>query len=153
MDEILTRCGYRCDLCLAYRPNVEVHPENRQALSDGWHVYFGFRIPPARVECDGCMSENPHLIDGACPVRPCATARGHATCAACPDYGCDRLKERLVVYEDVAAHARGPIPREDRERFIAPYENKARLEALRANPGDLPTRRGRGDSILPNERL
>ncbi len=46
MEPILTRCGYRCDLCLAYRPNIETNPENRQILSDGWHKCFGFPIPP-----------------------------------------------------------------------------------------------------------
>jgi len=30
MEPILTRCGYRCDLCLAYRPNIDANPENRQ---------------------------------------------------------------------------------------------------------------------------
>ena len=43
MKPTLTRCGYRCNLCLAYRPNIDEHPENRQKLSDGWHKYFGFR--------------------------------------------------------------------------------------------------------------
>ncbi len=44
MEAIITRCSYRCDLCLAYKPNIEAHPENRQILSDGWYKYFGFRI-------------------------------------------------------------------------------------------------------------
>jgi hypothetical protein len=35
MKEILSRCGYRCDLCLAYRPNVEANPSNREIVSDG----------------------------------------------------------------------------------------------------------------------
>jgi hypothetical protein len=51
MEEILTRCGYRCDLCLAYRPNVEADPANQQTLSDGWHKYFGFRIPAEQIIC------------------------------------------------------------------------------------------------------
>jgi Protein of unknown function (DUF3795) len=71
MEQILTRCGYRCDLCLAYRPNVEANPPERQVLSDGWHEYFGFRIPADQIVCDGCMANNPKLIDQACPVRPC----------------------------------------------------------------------------------
>jgi hypothetical protein len=83
MEPVLTRCGYRCDLCLAYRPNVEAHPENRQILSDGWHTYFGFRIPADQICCDGCMSEDPKLIDTACPVRPCVLERGLASCATC----------------------------------------------------------------------
>lgn len=132
MVEILTRCGYRCDLCLAYRPNVEANPSNRQILSDGWFLYFGFRIPPEGILCDGCMAEDPCLIDQACPVRPCAIERGLGNCGECSDYGCEHLAQRLVVYEEIAARMDAPIPEKDRARFIAPYENKARLEALRA---------------------
>jgi hypothetical protein len=116
MNEILSRCGHRCDLCLAYRPNVEANPPNQQILSDGWHKYFGFRIPPERIICDGCMTkaENPCLIDKTCPVRPCVIARGLANCAECPDYFCDKLADRLVVYEKLAAATPHPIPAEDR---------------------------------------
>lgn len=132
MEPILTRCGYRCDLCLAYKPNIEAHPENRQVLSEGWHTYFGFRIPPEALCCDGCMAENPQLIDNACPVRPCAIARGFEHCAQCPDYeDCEKLAERLVVFEELQARQGIEIPEEDRTRFILPYENKRRLEVLR----------------------
>jgi len=133
---ILTRCGYRCDLCLAYRPNVEANPSNQQVLSDDWHTYFGFRIPPEQIICNGCLAENPHLIDQSCPVRPCAIERGVANCAQCDSYdGCDKLAGRLVVYDEIASRVGVPIPDDDHARFIAPYENKARLEALRANRG------------------
>lgn len=131
MNEILSRCGYRCDLCLAFRPNVEAVPANRQALSDGWHRYFGFRIPPERILCDGCMAENPVLIDTSCPVRPCAIARDFANCSQCPDYLCDALASRVVVYEELASRQPRPIPAHDRERYIAPYENRRRLDQLR----------------------
>lgn len=131
MNEILSRCGYRCDLCLAYRPNVEANPSNQQTLSDGWHKYFGFRLPAEQIICDGCMAENPCLIDKKCPVRPCVLERGLANCAECPDYICEKLSDRLVVFEELAAKSPRPIPAEDRTRFIAPYENKARLDRLR----------------------
>ena len=132
MEPILTRCGYRCDLCLAYRPNVEANPGNQQILSDGWHRYFGFRIPAEQILCDGCMAENPELIDRACPVRPCVIEKALSNCAQCPDYGCSRLAERLVVYEEIAARMGVPISEEDRARFIAPYENMRRLDDIRA---------------------
>jgi hypothetical protein len=132
VDPILTRCGYRCDLCLAYKPNVALHPENRQKLSDGWFKYFGFRIPPDDICCDGCMAEDPQLIDRACPVRPCVLARKLDNCAQCDDYaGCAKLVERLVVYEEVRLRIGVDIPEDDRACFIAPYENKVRLETLR----------------------
>jgi len=134
MEPILTRCGYRCDLCLAYRPNIEAQPANRQRLSDGWFSYFGFRVSPEEIHCDGCMAEDPHLIDNACPVRPCVIARGLDNCAQCDEYVCDRLRERLVVYEEIRERLGRAIPEEDRRDFIAAYENKARLDGLRSVP-------------------
>jgi len=131
MTAILSHCGFRCDLCLAYRPNVESDPSVRQLLSDGWHTYFEFRIPPEQILCEGCTAAMAQPLDSACPVRPCAIERGHDTCAACPDYICPRLEERLVDFEPIAARIGRPIPEEDRRRFIAPYENRARLERLR----------------------
>lgn len=133
MDAILTRCGYRCDLCLAYRPNVEANPSNQKILSDGWYQYFGFRIPSDKIVCDGCMSENPQLIDQECPVRPCVIGRDLPNCSRCENYGCEKLAERLVIYEDIEQLTTWAIPQEDRARFIAPYENKRRLDQLRRN--------------------
>jgi hypothetical protein len=132
MQPIVARCGYRCDLCMAYRPNVEANPANPQTLSDGWFKYFGFRLLPEQIICDGCMAESLERIDQECPVRPCATVRGLDNCAHCEEYVCDRLRERLVVYEEVRQRAGGEIPAEDRQRFIEPYENKARLDKLKA---------------------
>jgi hypothetical protein len=132
MEPILTRCGYRCDLCLAYRPNVAANPANRQVLSDGWHKYFGFHLPPEQIECDGCMADDPQLIDRTCPVRPCVIERKLSNCSECDDFGCDRLVERLVVFEEVERRVGFSIPEEDRARFIAPYENRVRLNELKA---------------------
>jgi hypothetical protein len=70
MTEILTRCGFRCDLCLAYKPNIEKHPENKQKLSDGWHKYFGFRIPPDEIYCEDCMAEEIPEEDYLCFIKP-----------------------------------------------------------------------------------
>lgn len=134
METILTRCGYRCDLCLAYKPNVIQNPENRHKLSDGWYQYFGFRLSPEEICCDGCMAEDPTLIDRSCPVRPCVIERGLDNCASCQDYVCERLVERLVIYEEVQQRVSATILEDDYQRFIRPYENKRRLEALRSVP-------------------
>lgn len=131
----MTRCGYRCDLCLAYRPNVERNPTNQKKLSDGWYQYFGFRLPPLEICCDGCMSDNPQLIDKDCPVRPCVIDRGLENCSQCERYVCEKLVERLVILEEVQGRMNAEIPPDDYRCFIHPYENKLRLDALR-NPGD-----------------
>jgi len=132
MESILTRCGYRCDLCLAYKRNVENNPANQQKLSDGWHKYFGFRLPPAGICCDGCMADDPKLIDQSCPVRPCVIERGLDNCSQCEHYVCEKLTERLVYYEEVRDRINAEIPEDDYLCFIRPYENKQRLDALRA---------------------
>lgn len=47
-------------------------------------------------------------------------------------YRCDLcLAYRWVVFEELQKAKGFSIPDEDRERFIFPYENKARLDALR----------------------
>ena len=128
MEPKLTRCGYRCDLCLAYRPNIEAQPANQQKLSDGWFKYFGFRIHPGDIVCDGCMSEKPILIDSHCPVRSCVIERKLDNCSSCREYVCDKLKERIVEFEDVRSRIDSAIPDDDYTCFIQPYENKRRLD-------------------------
>ncbi|MGE5123536.1 MAG: DUF3795 domain-containing protein [Acidobacteriaceae bacterium] len=127
----MTRCGYRCDLCLAYRPNVEIEPSNQQILSDGWYRYFGFRIEPASILCDGCMAERARLIDQNCPVRACTIERNLANCGLCPDYMCEKFKERVVDLREIQQRIGAVIPIEDYHRFILPYENKRRLDVYR----------------------
>jgi hypothetical protein len=132
MDPILTRCGYRCDLCLAYRPNVEKNPSAQQKLSDGWFKYFGFRIEPEEIICDGCMSDHPRLIDQSCPIRPCVIKKGLNNCSSCDQYVCEKLKQRIVLFEDVENRTGINIPEDDYICFIQPYENKKRLDNYRA---------------------
>lgn len=131
MEPVLSLCGFRCDLCLAYQPNIEAHPENRQILSDGWHKYFGFRLPPEEIFCEGCSAESGPTLDRDCPVRPCAVARGVENCARCQSYICETLTERLIHFEDFQSKFQDPIPDNDRRRFLLPYENAQRLEILR----------------------
>lgn len=131
MEPIVTRCGYRCDLCLAFRPNVADHPENRQVLSDGWHRYYGFRFPAAEICCDGCMAVDAELIDQTCRVRLCVIERGLDNCSQCERYVCEKLETRIVTAEDVRQRVSHEISPQDYQRFIRPYENARRLKALR----------------------
>ncbi|MFH1906284.1 MAG: DUF3795 domain-containing protein [Chloroflexota bacterium] len=131
MEPILARCGYRCDLCLAYKPNVTRNPFNQQKLSDGWHKYFGFRLPASAICYDGCMTDNPKLIDRNCPVRPCVIEKGLDNCSQCEQYVCEKLAERLVVLDEVQRRVGMEIPKGDYASFIHPYKNKKRLDALR----------------------
>ena len=158
-EPILTHCGYRCDLCLAYKPNIVQNPANQEKLSEGWHLYFKFRIHALEIYCEGCMSENPRLIDQSCPVRPCVMEKGLDNCSQCEQYVCEKLTQRLVVFEDEKAMSGAEVPDGDRRGrvrlyaggemigewaeipeddylcFIRPYENKLRLDAILTSKG------------------
>ncbi|MFP4000989.1 MAG: DUF3795 domain-containing protein [Thermoplasmata archaeon] len=122
----ITRCGYRCDLCLAYKQNIDGR-EDKQVISDGWFEYFGFRIPPEKISCDGCLTpdkEKPHLIEEDCPIRACVIDKGIDNCSQCEEFGCEKFETRVVdgkEFED--------IPDKDYSRFIRPYENKRRFKS------------------------
>ena len=74
--EILTRCGYRCDLCLAYAENIKTN-DQRALLCEGWRKIFGIDLLPEEIYCEGCLtcSANPIMVDKGCPVRPCVIAK------------------------------------------------------------------------------
>lgn len=133
METIVGRCGYRCDLCPAYKDNIRGR-QHRQWVSDGWFKFFGFRIPPDEISCDGCWAEdstNPKRIDTDCPVRPCVIEKGLDSCAQCSEYVCDRLRERLVDGKKVLERAQGPVPQAERDAFVRPYDNVRRLDRMR----------------------
>ena len=123
-------------MCLAYKPNIERRPADRKKLSDGWHKYFGFRIPEENIYCEGCMERHPRLIDKHCPVRPCVMGRGLDNCAGCDEYVCGKLQERIVDRGELAKKRSADIPEDDYRSFIRPYENLPRLEEIRDRKRD-----------------
>ena len=129
--EILARCGYRCDLCLAHKENIEKNDE-REFLSDTWHKIYGFRIPAQDIYCEGCIaSENPKLIDIKCPVRPCVIKKGLENCSQCDNYPCDKFNQRKVVCEDLVKSKDTSISKIEYSKCIKPYENKLRIDGLK----------------------
>ncbi len=126
--EILSRCGFRCDLCAAYNPNIKSF-EDKKRVSAKWQQYFGFYLEPEKIGCDGCIGNSPTL-DANCPVRPCLNERQLENCAYCPDFDCEKIKPRmdaLVDWQDKLDE----IPKEDYELFIKPYESRKRLTEIR----------------------
>jgi len=145
--EVLTRCGYRCDLCLAYKENI-VKEDKRQLLSDGWFEFFGFRIEPDDIYCEGCISSDcltANLIDTGCPVRPCVIERGYENCSQCDDFICEKLEERAVRLENIQEKFQEKIRKNKYHNFIKPYENIKRLTEQRSLQGKY--------SRLINERI
>ncbi|MEN6313504.1 MAG: DUF3795 domain-containing protein [Clostridiaceae bacterium] len=128
MEEMLTRCGYRCDLCPAYRENIK-NDDDKRRVSEGWKRIFGFDIAPDDVECAGCNNEGRH-IDPNCPVRSCTMVKGYDNCARCEGYICADLKTRVNFIEEYLSKT-DSICTEDYEKYVKAYESKPRLCELR----------------------
>ena len=128
MTEILSRCGFRCDLCPAFRPNIG-RLADRQTVSDGWFKYFGFRVPPEELECSGCLGTGPTL-DKDCRIRPCVIERGLENCAPCKDFDCEKMKTRVDAVKDMRLKF-PDMPDRDYQLFVRPYEGRRRLVRLR----------------------
>ncbi len=133
MKVLLTRCGYRCDLCLAYKDNI-LKNDQTKLLSDKWHDIFGFRIPADQIFCEGCLTTKDSeliLIDKSCPVRPCVLSKGLENCAYCEQFICRKLEERIVEVEELERKMKRKLTKEEYKVAVEPYENKKRLTSLR----------------------
>jgi len=89
-NEIFSRCGNQCNLCLIYRPNVEKE-DRRAEICAVWDKLGPEKYDPAVVICDGCLAEGEDRIlfsSGVCKARSCVAARGLSHCGYCPDYPC-----------------------------------------------------------------
>jgi hypothetical protein len=130
--ETVTKCGMRCDLCVAYKD----HPQHadlaeRKRAGEVWEKYFGFHLEPEDIVCGGCLGETDELLDKDCPVRPCVIGHGYGSCAQCGQFeGCATLKERLVDEAEYAKKAGGIIPDEER-KYMEPFFNLKRLTQMR----------------------
>lgn len=131
MEGMLSKCGYRCNRCLAYEANFKGEVDQKR-MSDALAKYYDFEIPPEEVKaCRGCQaSETPP--DSNCPVFPCARERGLETCGHCPDFGCDKLKQRMDVVEK-CLEKHSDMPQEDFDTFFKPYLSRRILEQIHQN--------------------
>jgi hypothetical protein len=142
MNEKIAACGFRCDLCPAFRENVTGR-EHQQETSNGWFRYYGFRVAAEAIFCDGCLTEDsadPRRIDRDCEVRPCVLQRGLPNCAHCDEYVCSLLEEKIVDPEQVIKRTGRTVPQEDFGRFIKPYDNRTVLDRIREDIGKSPGR-------------
>ena len=133
----VARCGYRCDLCPAFKENIR-GGEDQQRVSDGWFRYYGFRIPPETICCDGCLAkdrDSPRRIDSDCAVRLCAEKRDVPNCAHCDEYICDKLAEKLVDPDKAVERAGTSVPQVDYARFIEPYDSRKILDEVNKEAG------------------
>lgn len=127
MEPIVSKCGYRCDLCPAYETNLK-SDDDKKKMCDAWAKYFGSQVPPEAItSCVGCLAGGG---DETCSVRPCANEKNLDNCAHCGEFACDKLKERMNFVEEKVKD-QSNIPEEDYDLFIKPFISKGILQEIR----------------------
>ena len=119
MEPVVSKCGYRCDLCSAFEANLK-SDEDRQEICRAFEKYYGCAIPLEDIKpCKGCQraKESP---DADCQVFPCVQGKGFDNCGHCDAFGCEKLKCRMDAVEDILAK-QDNVPESDYERFFKPY--------------------------------
>jgi hypothetical protein len=94
MEQIIAACGLDCAQCPAYQATQANDEAAKERIAAQWRVeYNSPTISVQDVTCDGCMSGERHGgYCAQCPIRACAAERSLANCAACDDYGCDKVE-------------------------------------------------------------
>jgi len=96
MAQLLAYCGIDCGECEAYIATQNNDQSGLEATAKKWAAQYGGKeIAADMCVCDGC-STGPRYSSAhsaTCGIRVCASKRGVVTCAHCPDYGCEILKQ------------------------------------------------------------
>ena len=93
-EQMLSYCGIDCSACPAYIASQAEDIEKLTTLAGEW---FEGSTDYSIVICDGCKSDG-RIMQWCreCPTRACVIEHKLANCAACEDYGCEKL---LKVFE------------------------------------------------------
>jgi len=129
----LTMCGYSCELCKAYAPNIK-KLDQREMLSKIWMKYYNLDIKPENIYCDGCRcgKEDAKRIDDSCPVRSCVLEKNLEHCGCCNEYPCDTFSEREGL-SCQAAKENPTFSQTEYDEFLLAFDNKTRLDEFKKN--------------------
>lgn len=140
--KIYAKCGFTCSSCAAYKDNVKTKKQ-RQRGSEAWKRFYGFKLKPENMYCDGCQvpdeKNKSKLLKymRACSIRVCAFKNKIKTCAHCSQY--HQCMYNLVIFysgvnrKSVEKHVGTPISDRDYHDFVEPFENRTHLKKIRAS--------------------
>lgn len=96
--KMIAKCGIVCTECPAYIATRNNDDALRAETAKKWSAMFKTDIQAADIHCVGCQSETGPLFNycNSCEIRKCAMEKKASTCAACPEYSCQKLDAFLV---------------------------------------------------------
>ena len=131
MQEIIARCGNRCDLCPLYKDNfrrAEAQEINR-LLYKYHHASVGPQ-PHYTRGCEGCLSDG-YIAREGCEIRKCVNTKRLSICADCQSLFCGLLEADMEVLEGALRHQGADISQEDYQRYFKPFLIRERLATIR----------------------
>lgn len=131
MDEAISLCGFNCDICPAYKPNL-TSDEDRAKIDEGWKKFHKSRgWIYKQPSCEGCFNvlEKAPLWS-SCPIRKCVLTNNVENCGYCPDYPCPRINNMIHITNGIAERTRKEGTEEDFQKFALPHLNQERLERI-----------------------
>jgi len=85
-------CGLYCGECEIYVAFSEGDLDRREEIAESISRRFSAEVGPEQIMCGGCRGPEELAFCAGCRIRPCASARGLATCADCGEAdGCKTL--------------------------------------------------------------
>lgn len=92
-DRLVGMCGLVCSECGAFKATKAGDTEAALRVAAEWSAQFHVDVALHHVWCDGCTPEGRKCAHcGECGIRACGLARGHTTCADCPDFPCAQVE-------------------------------------------------------------
>ena len=137
MRDWYAKCGNNCGRCALYAGNLT--DEKREWCASGMARYINWRPKPENLrQCAGCQATKGFHYIKNCPVRLCAQHNDAENCAHCAVFPCPEVPTVSVSVDyraQVADRLGSPIPEEDYQAFIEPYEGMKHLQEIRDSLG------------------
>jgi hypothetical protein len=105
-NKMIAFCGLDCAVCPALNAAQRLSMDERQKIADEWSKQFKTIITAVEIDCLGCtVLAGQHIGHCAvCKIRLCGLERKVTTCAACPDYGCEKIEAFLKHAQNARAN-------------------------------------------------
>jgi hypothetical protein len=103
MNDLVSRCGLKCNECGAYLATINNDDTKRKEVAAEWSKRYEADIKTEDINCEGCLSGGENVFDhcNVCEIRKCCIERKVINCAHCNDYACDKINNFFKMVPDV----------------------------------------------------
>jgi len=125
---LVGRCGLYCGACGIYR----AYKDNGEFLKK---LAEGFKCPPEKVRCEGCMALTPECWGNGCKIVQCLQSKDLEFCYQCSEYekdSCEKFRKLAQRYAKIGVDVRVNLERirkGETEEWLRESEKKYRCHS------------------------